>query len=46
MLTVTVQTLGDVVILQCQGRIVGGEETGILCAAVQQHGRDITNAGI
>jgi len=41
-LTVTVQNLGDVVILQCQGRIVRGEETAILCAAVQQHGRDIS----
>ena len=41
MLTV-VQNLGDVVILQCQGRIVRGEETAILCAAIQQHGRDIS----
>lgn len=42
MLTVTVQNLGDAEILQCQGRIVRGEETTILCAAVQQHGRDIS----
>ena len=41
MLNVTVQKLGDVAILHCQGRIVRGQETAILCAAVQQHGRDV-----
>ena len=41
MLNVTVQKLGEVVILHCQGRIVRGQETAILCAAVQQHGRDV-----
>ncbi len=41
MLKVTVQKLGDVAILHCQGRIVRGQETAILCAAVQQHGRDV-----
>ncbi len=41
MLTVTVQNLGDVVILQCLGRIVRGEETAILCSAVQQNGRNV-----
>lgn len=41
MLTVTVENLGGVVILQCLGRIVRGEETAILCAAVQQHERNI-----
>jgi len=40
-LNVTVQKLGDVAILHCQGRIVRGQETAILCAAVQQHGRDV-----
>jgi anti-anti-sigma factor len=41
MLTVTVQKLGDVAILLCQGRIVCGRETSILCAAVEQNGRDV-----
>ncbi len=41
MLKVTVQKLGDVAILHCQERIVRGQETAILCAAVQQHGRDV-----
>src|SRR6266566_228310 len=41
MLTVTVRNLGDVVILECLGRIVRGEETAILCSAVQQHGRNV-----
>ena len=37
MLTVTTGRLGDVVTLRCAGRIVRGQETAILCAAVQQH---------
>ena len=41
MLTINVRDLGNVVILRCQGRIVRGEETSILCAAVQQHGREV-----
>ena len=41
MLNVTVEKLGDVAILRCQGRIVRGQETAILCCAVQQHGRDV-----
>jgi anti-anti-sigma factor len=40
-LSVTVQKLGGVAILRCQGRIVRGQETAILCAAVQQNGRDL-----
>jgi anti-anti-sigma factor len=40
-LTINVRDLGNVVILRCQGRIVRGEETSILCAAVQQHGREV-----
>ena len=42
MLTVTVQDLGDQVVLRCVGSIVRGEETAILCAAVQQASRDLT----
>jgi anti-anti-sigma factor len=41
MLTVTIEPLGDVVILRCVGRIVRGQETAILCAAVQQHARNL-----
>ena len=41
MLTVTVQELDDDVILRCLGKIVGGEETAILCAAVRHHGRNV-----
>lgn len=42
MLTVTVKDSHDGVLLQCQGRIVGGDETAILCAAVGQRGREVT----
>ncbi len=41
MLKVTIQKLGGVAILRCQGRIVRGQETAILCAAIQQNGRDV-----
>jgi anti-anti-sigma factor len=41
MLTVTIKCLGDAVILRCVGRIVRGQETALLCAAVQQHGRNL-----
>jgi anti-anti-sigma factor len=40
-LTITIQDLGAVVILQCRGRIVRGEETSILCPAVRHAGRDV-----
>jgi anti-anti-sigma factor len=42
MLTVTVQESADGVVLQCQGRIVRGDETAILCAAVRQERRNVT----
>jgi len=42
MLTVTVKDSDDGVVLQCQGRIVRGDETAILCAAVRQKGRNVT----
>jgi anti-anti-sigma factor len=50
MLTVSVQhsndndgnNKDDKVVLLCQGRIVHGDETAILCAAVHQQGRDVT----
>jgi anti-anti-sigma regulatory factor len=28
-------------VLRCHGRIVRGEESALLCAAVQHHGRDV-----
>jgi anti-anti-sigma factor len=42
MLTVTVKESDDGVVLQCQGRIVRGDETAVLCAAVRQEGRNVT----
>jgi anti-anti-sigma factor len=42
MLAVTVKNSGDGVVLQCNGRIVRGDETAILCAAVRQEGRNVT----
>jgi anti-anti-sigma factor len=42
MLTVTVKESDDGVVLQCQGRIVRGDETAVLCAAVRHEGRNVT----
>ena len=42
MLTVTVKEWDDGVVLQCQGRIVRGDETAVLCAAVRYEGRNVT----
>ena len=42
MLTVIVKESDDGVVLQCQGRIVRGDETAVLCAAVRQEGRNVT----
>ena len=41
MLTVTVNNVGEAVILHCLGRIVRGYETAILCSAAQQEGRNV-----
>jgi len=41
MLTVTVQSQGDVPLLRCVGRIVRGDETALICAAVQLQARNI-----
>ena len=41
MLRVTTHREGNTVILRCHGRLVRGEESGLLCAAVQHHGRDV-----
>jgi anti-anti-sigma factor len=41
MLNITVEDLNDIVVLHCVGRIVRGEETALLCAASQHHGRSV-----
>ncbi|MFZ0292567.1 MAG: STAS domain-containing protein [Candidatus Sulfotelmatobacter sp.] len=41
MLNVTVEKFAETVVLHCAGRIVRGNETALLCAAVSQHARDI-----
>jgi anti-anti-sigma factor len=41
MLTVTVQDLDEVVVLQCAGRIVSGDETALLCSAARLSGRNV-----
>src|SRR5262249_43304373 len=34
-------TVADTVILRCHGRLVRGEESALLCAAVRHHGRHL-----
>ncbi|HXY52757.1 MAG TPA: STAS domain-containing protein [Terriglobales bacterium] len=41
MLRVIVEDLGDIVTLNCVGRLVRGDETAILCAAAQRGGRNL-----
>jgi anti-anti-sigma factor len=41
MLHVTSEELGNSIVLRCAGRIVRGEETALLCAAVRHRGRNI-----
>ena len=41
MLTVKIENLGEITNLQCAGRIVRGDETAILCAAVQRGQRHV-----
>jgi anti-anti-sigma factor len=40
-LTVIIDNLSESVVLRCHGRIVRGEESTLLCAAVKHHGRDV-----
>jgi anti-anti-sigma factor len=40
-LRVKSEELGDSVILRCSGRMVRGEETALLCAAVRLRGRNV-----
>jgi anti-anti-sigma factor len=41
MLTVTVERSSEFVVLHCVGRIVRGQETSVLCAAVGHHGQNV-----
>jgi anti-anti-sigma factor len=41
MFSVTVEHSGETVILHARGSLVRGEETGLLCAAVRHHGRNV-----
>jgi anti-anti-sigma factor len=40
-LRVKCEDFGDSVVLRCSGRLVRGEETALLCAAVRQRGRNL-----
>ena len=41
MLTIDVESIGEVVVLRCSGRIVCGHETSLLCSAMQQESRSV-----
>lgn len=41
MLSITTHRMAETVILRCQGRLVHGEESTLLCSAVQHHGQDV-----
>lgn len=41
MLRVKCEESGNSVVLRCAGRLVRGEETALLCAAVRQRGRNV-----
>jgi anti-anti-sigma factor len=41
MLNVIIEDSGETVLLRCNGRIVRGDETALLCAAVGQYGRHV-----
>lgn len=41
MLKISVESLGEVVVLRCSGGIVRGHETALLCSAMQQGSRNI-----
>ena len=40
-MNVTVESVRGVVTVRCQGRLVRGQETTLLCAVIQLHRRDI-----
>lgn len=41
MLNVIIEESGETVLLRCTGRIVRGDETALLCAAVGKYGRKV-----
>jgi len=41
MLTINVESISEVVVLRCSGRIVCGHETALLCSAMQQGTRNV-----
>lgn len=41
MLNVNVETLGGAVTLRCQGDLVRGEESSLLCSALGNYGQDL-----
>ena len=41
MLTINVESIREVVVLRCSGRIVCGHETALLCSAMQQESRNV-----
>ena len=41
MLTINVESISEVVVLRCSGRIVCGHETALLCSAMQQGSRNV-----
>ncbi len=41
MLNIIIEESGETVLLRCTGRIVRGDETALLCAAVGKYGRKI-----
>ena len=41
MLTVNVESISEIAVLRCSGRIVRGHETALLCSAMQQESRNV-----
>lgn len=41
MLNISVENLGEAVVLHCAGKIVRGHETSLLCSAAQRQGRNV-----
>ena len=41
MLNVTVESIGNAVVLRCSGRLVRGEESALLCAAIRNHEHEL-----
>ena len=40
-MNISVESAGGMATVRCQGRLVRGQETALLCAVMQQHPRDI-----